>query len=274
MKKNYTLKRIIRISRQFWCLMVLFSFSAFGQNLNFTIDTAVDDGVGITETLTMGSDTYVLVIDVAGTEAETIIELSPGVPDLIFYLGNGTTTNPFIITLTKNGNPTNFKLNGMDYDTVEDGFISLVNQDDNEISANQEYLVGSGAITITNASNAANITEFKIIQPDVTDNTDFAFHNINIDVLDTLTTETFTSLDNEVSVLPNPSNGNIKIKNTGVPLQRITITDINGHKILTQNLNGATTDKNLDLSSKLSSGLYFMTIAAEDATTVKKLIIE
>ena len=271
MKKNYTLKNAIVQSIMF-CFLLLFCHSVKAQNLNFTIDTAVDDGVSITETLTVGSDTYVLLMDVAGTGAETIVPLSG--TDLIFYLGSTTSANTFILTLTKNGSPTNFKLNGMDYDTLEDGFISLVNQDDLEISSNQEYLVGSGAINIDNIANAADITGFKILQPDATDNTDFAFHNIDVDVLDTLSTEEFTSLDNEVTIYPNPSNGIITIKNSGVALNEVTVTDINGRVIATQNLNGITTDVNLDLSLKLSSGLYLMTISSESTSTVKKLTIK
>ncbi|AUC82624.1 T9SS type A sorting domain-containing protein [Lacinutrix sp. Bg11-31] len=266
MKKNY-----ITITL-FSCFLILSSLILEAQNINFTIDTAVDNGVSITETLTVGPDTYVLQIDVAGTGAETIVPLSG--TDLIFYLGSTTPANTFIITLTKNGNPTNFKLNGMDYDTLEDGFISLVNQDDLVISSNQEYLVGAGAVNIDNATNASNITAFKILQPDVNDNTDFAFHNIELDVLDTLGVEAFLSLDNQVAIYPNPSNGNITIKNSGATLNEVTVTDINGRTIEAINLNGITTDKNLDLSSKLSSGLYFVSIVSETGTITKKLIIE
>ncbi|WP_397364471.1 T9SS type A sorting domain-containing protein [Olleya sp. R77988] len=270
MKKKYTLKKVITNNIMFCCLL-LFSYSVKAQNLNFTIDTAVDDGVSITETLIVGPDTYVLLMDVPGTGAETIVPLSG--TDLIFYLGSTTSNNTFSLTLTKNGNPTDFKLNGIDYDTLEDGFISLLNQDDQEISSNQEYLVGSGAINIDNASNAAIITEIKIIQPDATDNTDFAFHNIDLDVLDTLSIEDEV-LSEGVKIYPNPSNGNITIKNSGIALNEVIVVDINGRTILTQNLKGVTTDKNLDLSSDLSSGLYFMTISSENTSTVKKLIIK
>lgn len=258
----------------FSCFLILSSFISEAQNINFTIDTAVDDNINdvVTETIILGPDTYVLLIDVAGTGAETVVPLSG--TDLVFYLGSTTSGNTFIITLTKNGNPINFKLNGMDYDTLEDGFISLVNQDDLEISSNQEYLLGAGAVNIDNATNASNITAFKILQPDANDNTDFAFHNIEVDVLDTLGVEAFLSLDSQVAIYPNPSNGNITIKNSGVALNKVTVTDINGRSVLFQNLNGMTTDKNLDLSSKLSSGLYFVSIVFETVTITKKLIIE
>ncbi|WP_452229243.1 T9SS type A sorting domain-containing protein [Lacinutrix sp. MEBiC02404] len=182
MKKEYNLKKAIFKSIPVFCLLLLFSYSVNAQNINFTIDMAQDDGVSITETLIVGSDTYVLLIDVPDSGAETLFELSSG--DWGFYYGSGgDNVNTFTLTLTKNGISTNFKLNGIDYDTVEDGFISILNQDNAEISGSQQYLVGFGAINITNPANAADISGFKIIQPDVSDNTDFVFHNINVDII-------------------------------------------------------------------------------------------
>ena len=272
MKKKYIFKKTISSSMMLCCILLLTSYTIIGQSLNFTIDTAVDNGTSITETLTVGSDTYVLLIDIAGSGAETLFDLGGG--DVVFYFGSGVTINTFIITLTKNGNPTNFKLDGIDYDTVEDGFMSILNQDDAEISSNQEYVVGTGAVPITNVANAADITAFKIIQPDVSDNTDFAYHNINVDVIGTLNTNEFSSLDNSVSVFPNPSNGNITIKSSGIVLKKVFITDINGRTIANFELNGITKHKELDLSSTLSSGIYLMTLKSENVSTVKKLIIE
>ena len=146
-------------------------------------------------------------------------------------------------------------------------------EDDAEISANQEYLVGAGAIPITNATNAANITGIKIIQPDVSDNTDFAFHNISIDVLDTLSDDSFVLLGNEISIFPNPSNGNITIKNSGVVINTASMIDVNGREIVSYDLKGITTNHNLDLSSILVSGMYFVTISSEKGEITKRIII-
>ena len=57
-------------------------------------------------------------------------------------------------------------------------------------------------------------------------------------------------------------------------LEKITVIYLNSLKITSQNLNGITTNLNLDLSSKLSAGLYFIDISTENASTIKKLIIE
>ena len=270
--KNYFFKTKMLLKSTFSFFLIISYINSNAQILNFTIDTAIDNGTSITETLVDGSDTYILTADIAGSGAETLDDLGGG--DLIFYFGSGGSSNTFIITLTKNSNPVVFTLNGIDYDTLEDGFISVVNQDDAEISANQEYLFGGGAINITNTTNATNISEFKILQPDIGDNTDFGFHNINVTVGETLSVDTSTMLENEIAVFPNPSNGNITIKNSGISLEKVTVIDLNGRIITSQNLNGITTNLNLDLSSKLSAGLYFIDISTENASTIKKLIIE
>ena len=92
--------------------------------------------------------------------------------------------------------------------------------------------------------------------------------------INTLAKTNFTLLNNSFTIYPNPSNGNITIKNNGVAINTITVTDINGRVITSKNLNGITTDKNLDLSSKLTSGIYFMTISSENASVVEKLVIK
>lgn len=89
----------------------------------------------------------------------------------------------------------------------------------------------------------------------------------------TLSTATF-NLNESMAVYPNPSNGFITIKNSGVAIDKVVITDVNGCKMGSYDLNGMTKDKELDLSSVLSSGLYFMTISSDKASTVKKIIIE
>ncbi|MCK8479264.1 T9SS type A sorting domain-containing protein [Psychroserpens algicola] len=81
-------------------------------------------------------------------------------------------------------------------------------------------------------------------------------------------------LGNSIFISPNPSNGIVTIKNSGIALETAVLTDINGRTIQSFNLNGVTQDKELDLSAVVSSGLYFVTISSETASTVKKIIIQ
>ncbi len=80
-------------------------------------------------------------------------------------------------------------------------------------------------------------------------------------------------LSNSFAVYPNPSNGNITIRNSGVALQNVTITDLNGRTMGTYEMNGVT--GNADLSLNLNTGMYFMQLTSnEGASTTKKLIIK
>lgn len=266
MKNKNFLKNVITSS-----FLLLFSYTTMAQNINFTIDSAVDNGTDITETIVIGPDTYILRID----HDQNVEELDDiGAGDLIFYLGSGSALTPFMLTITKNGSPVNFDLNSIDYDTLGAGTISLTNQNDDIISSPTNYTIGSGTLAITNSVNAQNISQLNIIPNDNNDLNDFGFHNINTDITTTLSINEISDLDTKVEIFPNPSNGDITIKNDGVALNKITVIDINGHAILSHNLNEITTNKNLDLGSKLSSGLYFITISTQNTSVVKKLIIE
>ncbi|WP_452597748.1 T9SS type A sorting domain-containing protein [Pontimicrobium sp. MEBiC01747] len=100
------------------------------------------------------------------------------------------------------------------------------------------------------------------------------FDDISVDaVSSTLSTENFT-LDNAFTVTPNPSNGLITIGNSGIALDKVQVSDLNGRVVATYNLNGMTESKTLNLSSVLSSGMYLMTLTSNEASTVKKLIIK
>ena len=78
------------------------------------------------------------------------------------------------------------------------------------------------------------------------------------------------TIENALSIYPNPSNGNITVKNTGIALDTIEIIDLNGRTIAQRNLDGTTSDKELDLSTVLSSGIYLARISSETAFTIKK----
>lgn len=267
MKKNYFTITL------FSCFLILCSITSKAQNINFTIDTAVDTGTNITETIVIGIDTYVLTID-HQQNVEELDNLGGG--DLIFFLGSGSASTPFVLNITRNGILTNFNLNNIDYDTLGDGTISLTNQNDDFISAPTTYLLGSGTLMITNATNAMGITQINIIPGagDIDALNDFGFHNIDVDVLNTLSTEAFIVLDNKVKIYPNPSNGNITIKNSGIALNKVQISDLNGRIIFDEDLNGIIEDKELNLRSKLFSGMYLMTLTSNNTSIVKKLIIE
>jgi hypothetical protein len=88
--------------------------------------------------------------------------------------------------------------------------------------------------------------------------------------LTTLSTDEFTG--RSFSLYPNPSNGNITIRNAGVALQNVTVTDVNGRTVGSYEMNGITTDTNLSLN--LTTGMYFVKLTSDNASTTKKLVIK
>ncbi|WP_299337400.1 T9SS type A sorting domain-containing protein [uncultured Psychroserpens sp.] len=81
-------------------------------------------------------------------------------------------------------------------------------------------------------------------------------------------------LNASVTLFPNPSNGLITIKSEGVALESMQVADINGRIVSTIDLEGATQDKEINLTNALTSGLYLVTIRSNDASITKKLIIQ
>jgi len=181
----------------------------------FTIDTAVDDGTNITETLVVGADTFVLTVNHPGSEALLNVEGYP--TDFFFYHSTLHPLDPFVLSVTRNGFPANFTLNGIDYDAAGTGSIYVRNQDDQEISAYTSYdAESSGALNFTNPFNGVNISSFKIGTNNTNDLNLFGFHNISIDIEEgcvaPVGTATFVSQDCEA----------------GTFLAQVEVTDLGG----------------------------------------------
>nr|WP_321232467.1 T9SS type A sorting domain-containing protein [uncultured Psychroserpens sp.] len=270
MKKKYTLKSKVLLCTLLWCGLLLSSTNSIAQNINFTIDTAVDNGTSITETVVIGPDTYVLTVFHSGNEE--LDNLGGG--DLVFFHSAIDPLTPHMLSITKNGVDVIFNLNSVDYDTLGAGFISLTNQDSDVISSSTNYALGAGTLVITNPANALSITQLNIIPADNDDLNDFGFHNINIDIVDTLSIDDASFLEQNVQVVPNPSNGKITLKNSGIALNKVVVSDLNGRTITSYDLNGITVDKAVDLSSVLSTGMYLMTISSEKSSITKKITIK
>jgi|GEM_PF-2259468 len=178
MKKKCLFSKLLIFKYLFYGLILYCSIGAHSQVINFNIDSAIDDTINITETIYSGGSTYVLTISHPGNEE--IDDLGAG--DQIFYLSTGgdLSLQPYSISTTKDGNPTSFTLNSIDYDTFESGGIAVANQNDAEIASNMTYSIGAGSITFTNTINAENITAFKIIPSGRGVFNNFGFHNINV----------------------------------------------------------------------------------------------
>lgn len=132
------------------------------------------------------------------------------------------------------------------FDTIEDAKIALTDP--------ANYL-GSNDITAAPYPNAVDaIPTTKI-------------------TIATLSNEEFT-LENSTTLAPNPSKGSVTIKNSGVAIDKVVVTDISGRTIASYDLNGITEDKELNLSSMVSTGMYLVSISSGENKIVKKLLIK
>ena len=78
-------------------------------------------------------------------------------------------------------------------------------------------------------------------------------------------------IDSALSLYPNPTSGVFTIKNSSITLHNVKVLDINGRIVYNEHLNGLTENKTLDID--LPSGMYFVRLSSNYASTVKKLII-
>lgn len=87
-----------------------------------------------------------------------------------------------------------------------------------------------------------------------------------------LSNDAFVSIDNQISIYPNPSfNGSITL-NSSLLLNKIQMININGQTILDID-NPIIIDNNYSIDN-LPKGFYFLKITANNQSTVKKVIVE
>ena len=77
------------------------------------------------------------------------------------------------------------------------------------------------------------------------------------------------SINNQLSVYPNPVNNAFVIETNSVEKQTLQLFDINGKLVLTQAINGKA---NID-ASNLNEGVYNMTVVGSEGVTNKRLVI-
>lgn len=77
---------------------------------------------------------------------------------------------------------------------------------------------------------------------------------------------------NNIAIYPNPTNGNFSIKLGQIEPKNIEITDISGKIIFNQN-NFQNISNQLDINiTNFSNGIYFVKIATDNASVVKKIV--
>jgi len=92
-----------------------------------------------------------------------------------------------------------------------------------------------------------------------------SFKDFSIVANETLDVETFE--ENSVSIYPNPAQSILNI-NTNQLIESLTIADVNGRTVLSQKFSTI-----VDVS-RLSKGIYFLSLNAKNTTITKKIIIK
>ena len=78
-------------------------------------------------------------------------------------------------------------------------------------------------------------------------------------------------LDDKINIYPNPTTGDLRIRNYGLEIKSIEVFDVYGKKILSHYLITSSPNHLINISH-LNSGIYFIKITTEQGTITKKLI--
>ncbi len=111
------------------------------------------------------------------------------------------------------------------------------------------------SVTLTVTDSSGNQTECSF---DVTSDASLSLDNV--------------SLENEISLYPNPTRGAITINNSGqIPLTQIVISDINGRILQTLEVSSSSLETKINLDN-YTSGIYFARISTENGNVVKRIV--
>ena len=185
---------------------------------------------------------------------------------------------------------------------VSDGFLIVEDNDNNifELTYTLVTLPSAGILTLNGEALAvgdnftqADIQEFNVYYQNtdpLAENDDFSFTVIdgvggflglttfNIDVVDEADCITDTesiSIDTDILLYPNPANEQVflELKQAINSEMTVTITDVQGRILSSQIFDAATSKMELN-TSKLASGVYFVSLLTTEGTFTKKLTIE
>ncbi len=77
----------------------------------------------------------------------------------------------------------------------------------------------------------------------------------------------------KANIYPNPTSGTVLIQLDAIGLQNVSVIDLLGNELQTENWNATGSQLELDLSS-LASGVYFISIQSETVNVVQKIVLE
>lgn len=90
---------------------------------------------------------------------------------------------------------------------------------------------------------------------------------------DTLSVGDIDKLENQISIFPNPSEGDFSVS-TKNAIDALAIYDITGKLVYQKTGVGTVNDVNISLQKSLDAGIYMVAITTQRITTTKRLIIK
>lgn len=145
--------------------------------------------------------------------------------------------------------------------------------DINGINVGDPIIDQNSQVITVPISTTGNSMVIRVVFNSDGSNEEILFDDISVNASSVLSIDNL-NISDALSIYPNPSNGIITIQNSGTVLQNAIITDINGRTIASYNLEGVSRNMTLNMSSVLTSGIYFMKITSETASTVKRIVIK
>ncbi len=116
-------------------------------------------------------------------------------------------------------------------------------------------------LTITLASGSANSSNNNYYVDSIKVHVDTAQYSSGI--------KHFAGNDNQISIYPNPNNGNFTIESNNNAKQTMQLYDVNGKLVLSQTING----KTMIDADILNEGVYNISIINDQGVVNKRLVI-
>ena len=177
---KYLTTTLVKINLSLLLMLMLSSLSA--QSITFDLENAVlqNNNSAISQSITVGGNVYTMTITHATSNGNAGLTQVNG-SQVFYYNGGAGNTNPWVISFTKNGNPTNFTLHGLTCVAYRNYQISLLDPNDQVITPFASYPIGVvSPVFVVNTNLASNISSFKIKPDNLATLNNFGLDNIQV----------------------------------------------------------------------------------------------
>jgi len=280
--------------RFFLLIIVLFSTELFSQNgsikLFFEDNVGRRDSVelGANNTATLGIDTSFNEVDVYGTPFDSLDARVIQRDSINFNCLNSSADNqglnlyfPDNIDSKIDYRPFFVDWNGVGFGVVNDNFEILINAVEYPVKVSADFsdvvgsMIGGGWSKLYLLDGNCNDYDSKELATHLQDSlfilTDSSFNTIVVRFQIHVGIEDYNQPKLSFQLFPNPSQGNITLKFNSFITGEISISDITGQQVFTDDIHH---EKYYQTSLNLPSGLYVLHVQTKSNRLTKKLLIK